>query len=373
MNGVCRSGLLGPCASALDCQANLTCDQGTCRRGQGGSCTMDPECISSLRCENLICQRPRCMIQTIETQTVPGYVASFSAMGYGLSSVGELLVTHGQWDSNYSNRLIRRFRVAPGVVTEQDPQAPNPLIALPSNDVLPVGHADTAGTAQANRAARRFYWYPAGGPFDGRLAVDLAFTGFNNDVSMNFANGGGWAKCGDHFFFFGGRTGGGVMLRFTTPNPVGSGTTPQMVSASAARRDNWPLPTIYDINCSPNAVYVLGRDALGVKVQRLDTNLVNVGPPVAVPGSALNGSVHEWAMAVVDDSLQFAINRVGTVNQLYDGGVKTLSNIGNLDMDYVNMSTPDVIVVSSFGTVRRLKRLMMNGSVPPLDLDCLWQ
>jgi hypothetical protein len=376
MNGTCRSPLEGPCVNTLDCQTGLTCDQGTCRLGMGGSCTTDAQCITSLRCENLICQRPHCMLQNIENQTVPGYVASFSAMAYGLSPVGELLVTHGQWDNNYTNSLIRRFRVAPGVVTEQDPQPPNPLIALPSNNTVPVGHSDTPGTAQTNGTTRHFYWYPAGGPFDGRMAVDIQFTGFNNDISMNFrggVGGGGFAKCGDHFFFFGSRTGGQVMIRFTTPSPVGSGTTVQTLTNSAVRRDSWPLQGIFDINCTANALYVLGRDSLGVRIQKVDYNLVDVGSPIAVPGSLLNSQPHEWAMAVIDDSVQFAINRSGVVNQLLDGGVKTLSNLGSIGTDYVNMSTPDVIVFYGGGQVRRFKRVMQNGSVPPLDLDCVWQ
>jgi len=377
MNGVCRSGLEGPCASTLDCQTGLTCDQGTCRRGQGGTCANDNQCISSLRCENLICQRPRCMLQTIETQTVPGVVAGFAAMAYGLSPVGELLVTHGQWDNNYTNSNIRRFFVSPGVVTELDPKPPNPLIALPNNSPVPAGHSDAPGSAQANPTSRHFYWYPAGGPFDGRLAVDIQFTGFDNDVTVDFNGGfggGGFAKCGDHFFFFGNRSGGQVMLHYRTPNPIGSGTTAQVLNDSNSdRRDSWPLQGIYDINCTPTALYVLGRDSLGVRIQKLDYNLVNVGSPLAVPGSLLNSQPHEWAMAVVDDTVQFPINRSGVVNQIVDGGVSTLSNIGSISTDYVNMSTPDVIVIYGGGTVRRIKRVMMNGSVPPLDLDCQWQ
>jgi hypothetical protein len=293
--------------------------------------------------------------------------------------VGELYVTHGQWNNSYANRFVRRFKVAPGSIQEQDPKPPATLMQVGDNDPVPHGHTDAPGTAWTSNgpAPERFFWYAGSGAFDGQLTVEIQFTNFNNDIESNLWNQGRFAKCGDSFIFLVNRFGPGpqAMLRFQTPAPVGSGTQAQVLTASVARRDTWPFPQMMDLACTANTIFALGADGTGVKLQRLGYDLVAQGPPIAIPGSALNGIFTEWSIGVVSDALQFAASRGGEVRQILDGGVSSLSSIGGSNGVWLWASTPDPLVFydPNTGTVRRYGRRMMDGSVPPLDLVCQWQ
>jgi hypothetical protein len=378
-NGICRQGVGGPCALPTDCNLGLTCEDMVCRIPAGQPCTGPNQCVKSVVCENLVCQKPRCQLQLIETQNVPGYVTSWASSASGFDpATGELYVTHGQWDNNYANRNIRRYRVAPGAAPVEQAPTTAPLLTVPSNEPIPQGFSDIAGSVSSNWFAtpRQFWWLAGGGPWDGQVAVRVEFSGFNNDIGANFSNSGRYAKCGRDFYFFANALGGvHAMLRFTAPVDVNTGAQTAVINltTSTARRDTWPLPTMFDLECAPDSVWVLGSSGGVVQMQKVDRNtLVAMGTAVQLTGiSNGNGSVGDDDITRVNDDLFYVQDQGRFIWQVYKGRIERLAQLPSGGEDV--FGTTSGLVLYGGGVVRRYEKRMMNGSVPPLDAECVWQ
>lgn len=389
VSGSCKSSLLGPCAVTADClpATSLVCDRGLCRL-TAGTCTADEQCVRTLRCELGTCGRPPCFLIP-QTREVPGLVAPFSAQSTHLSTAGELFITHGQWNNGYASREVRRFLATPAAVQELPPVAPAPLVQVDHSGPVLHGYADAPGTAMsvpigtADGGLPRFWWYPAGGPLDGRIAVEIQFPR-DSGIDVDLVTNGRFLKCGQDFVIFT-TTGGGpgkTLLRYRTPAPVGAGGVAQVLTSPAVRRNSWPLPDLYDLACAGGgAFWALGADPGGVKLQRLDADLQPVGTPLAISNQVLGRDLGNWLIARVDDGLLLLGNYVGATFQVLDGGVTPLSNIGTMSyFDTFASASWDTFVVyratssdAGFGTVTRYRRALRDGGVPPIDLDCSWQ
>ncbi|MCC6333683.1 MAG: hypothetical protein IT380_06820 [Myxococcales bacterium] len=379
MNGICRQGVGGPCAQATDCNLGLTCEDQVCRIPAGQPCTGPNQCVKAVLCENLVCQRPRCQLQLLESQTVPNYVTSWNAFASGFdSATGEVYVSHGQWDNSYANRNLRRFRVAPGMMpVEQQPTVP-PLIQLPSNNPTPQGFSDQAASVGNSglSGTGNFWWVAGGGPWDGQVAVRIQFVNFNNDIGANFSNGGRFAKCGRDFYFFANYFGGTrAMLRFTSPVDVNSAAQSMLVdlTASTARRDTWAFATMFDLECAPDSLWVLGGAGGQVQLQKLDRNtLAAMGAVLPLPGiSDGNGSIGDDDLTRVDDDLFYVVDQGRYVWQVYKGRLERLTQLSSGPEDV--FGTRDGLVTYGGGVVRRYEKRMLDGTVPPLDTECVWQ
>ena len=378
-NGICRQGVGGPCAVVTDCNLGLVCEDMVCRIPAGQACTGPDQCVKSVICENLVCQKPRCQLQLLETQNVPGYVTSWASNASGFDpATGELYVTHGQWDNNYANRNIRRYRVAPGMSPVEQAPTMAPLLTVPSNQPIPQGFSDAAGSVSSNWSAtpRQFWWVAGGGPWDGQVAVRVEFSGFNNDINANFQNGGRFAKCGRDFYFVANALGGTrAMLRFTAPVDVNTAAqTMQLdLTTSTARRDTWPLPTMFNIVCAPDSVWALGGTGGMVALQKVDPmTLVAMGSPVTLAGvSGGNGAIGDDHLARVTDDHFYVVDQGRGVWQWYQGRLERIATLPAGPADV--WGTRDGLVTYGGGVVRRYEKRMMSGTPPPLDAECVWQ
>lgn len=378
-NGICRQGVGGPCAVVTDCNLGLVCEDNVCRIPAGQACSGPDQCVKSVICENLVCQKPRCQLQLLETQNVPGYVTSWASSSSGYdAATGELYVTHGQWDNNYANRNIRRYRVAPGMTPVEQSPTMAPLLTVPSNEPIPQGYSDTPGSVSSNWFAmpRQFWWLAGGGPWDGQVTVRVEFSGFNNDITANFQNGGRYAKCGNDFYFLANALGGTkAMLRFTSPVDVNTSAQTMQVNltTSTARRDTWPLPTMFNIACAPDSVWALGSTGGTVALQKVDRmTLVSMGAPLSLPGvSNGNGSIGDDRLARVSDDHFYVVDQGRGVWQWYLGRLERIATLPAGPADV--WGTRDGLVTYGGGVVRRYEKRMMSGQPPPLDAECVWQ
>lgn len=375
MNGICRSGVGGPCTVVTDCNTGLVCEDMICKLPAGANCTGAGQCVKAVVCENLVCQQPRCQLQLLETQTVPNFVTGFNTLASGyVQATGELYVSHGQWDNNYANSSVRRFRVAPGQAPVEQSPTMAPLMSVAVNDPTPQGSSTFAGTAASAYAGRSFYWYAGGGPWDGRLTMKLDFINFNADISLNLNNGGRFTNCGTEWIFLSNvLSSPKVMTRWSTGVVAGSSAQTALINltASAARRDTWPFPAMMDIKCFNDRVWALGNSGGVVQLQKLFlTNLAADGTPVSFPGvSPLNGGLDEAQIFPVTDTHFYVTSRAGSIYELYNGRQQ---RIGAVTGEPV-AATPQGLVTYGGGVVRRYEKRMMDGTVPPLDTVCNWQ
>ncbi len=121
------------------------------------------------------------------------------------------------------------------------------------------------------------------------------------------------------------------MLKYHAPQPLGSGQSGQTMSMHTARRDNWPLDNLSDINCTAHFVYVVGNDNSGpLTVLQLSTTDLSTLNTWTLPTAAATNGLDSWSiLPAADDSMQFVIsNQNSSSFQLVDGGALQLSNLG---------------------------------------------